>query len=426
MTRLLAILLPIVIIAVLGFGGTAALNALKPEPETSDEPPQALSVFAERVEQRDLNLVVSAQGEVRPRAEINLTPQVAGRIAYVSDQFLDGAFIGRGQTLVRLDTADYELGVVRAKAGVAAAQQGLAREQAEAELARRDLEELGVTEASPLALRQPQLAEAEASLDSAYAQLSDANLALERTAIRAPFDGRVREKSVDVGQFVSPGQSLGRVFATDIVEVSLPLTDQQLGQLGLPLAFTETADRQGPEVIFRADVAGKERAWTGRIIRTAAALNSQSRLINVFGEVVDPYGEGADGDAPMAPGLFVTAEVKGETIEDVYWAPRAALRGADQLYVGDVKTGTLSIRKVDVVHSDESGVYFTGGAEPDDLAVISPIQAAFDGMRLRIRERLPDGSLAPFVEPEETETDEADATEAQANLAAADSEGVTQ
>ncbi|MEO1420862.1 MAG: efflux RND transporter periplasmic adaptor subunit, partial [Pseudomonadota bacterium] len=344
MNRFLAILLPIIVVVVLGFGGTAALNAMKPEPETSDELPQALSVFAERTERRDLNLVVTAQGEVRPRSEIDLTPQVQGRISYVSNKFLDGGFVSRGQVLIRLDDADYELGVIRAKSGVAAAQQRLAREEAEADLAMRDIQDLGITETSPLARREPQLAEAQASLDSAYAELSDANLALERTAIRAPFDGRVRQRSVDVGQFVAPGQSLGRVFATDIVEVSLPLTDAQLGQLDLPLAFTETEDRKGPEVTFAASVGGEMRHWTGRVTRTAAAVNSQSRLINVFGEVEDPYGEGADGDAPMAPGLFVTADIKGDTLEDVMWAPRAALRGQDKLYIGNIEDGTLSIR----------------------------------------------------------------------------------
>ncbi|MEM7662343.1 MAG: efflux RND transporter periplasmic adaptor subunit [Pseudomonadota bacterium] len=427
MNRLFAIILPIIIIVVLGFGGSLLLDALKPEPETSDEPPQALSVFAERTERRDLKLVVDAQGEVRPRSEIDVTPQIQGRISYVSDKFLDGGFVSRGQTLVRLDAADYELDVIRAKASVATAQQALAREQAEAELAIRDIEDLGITETSPLARREPQLAEAQASLDSAYAQLSDAKLALERTAIRAPFDGRVRQRSVDVGQFVSPGQSLGRVFATDIVEVALPLTDAQLGQLDLPLAFTETADQPGPPVIFQATVGGQARNWEGRVTRTAAAVNSDSRLINVFGEVADPYGEGADGNAPMAPGLFVTAKIEGNTIEDVLWAPRAALRGSDKLYMGDLEGGTLSIRTVNVIHSDATGVYFESGATENELAIVSPIQAAFEGMRLRIRERLPDGTLAPFVEPIEISSGgSADASNTQANLASGEVSGVSQ
>lgn len=394
MRRIIATLLPIFVIALLGYGGCQVMIANKPEPVTTNDERQALSVFAERIERRDLTLAVTAQGEVRPRNEVNVTPQVGGRIAYIADQFEDGGYLAKGQVIARLDTADYELAVVRAKAGVASAQQRLFREEAEAELAIRDLEELGVAQSSPLARREPQLAEAKAALDSAYAQLSEANLALERTIIRAPFDARIRERTADLGQFVSTGQALGRVFSVDSVQVSLPLTDEQIGQLNLPLAFAETNENPGPEVVFTAAVGGKMRTWRGRITRTAAAVNSQSRLITAFGEVEQPYGTGSDNGAPMAPGLFVTATVNAATVENVLWAPRAALRGNDELYIGNPDEGTLSIRPIDVLHSDTEGAYFNAGAVVGELAVISPVQAAFDGMRLTIRERLADGSIA--------------------------------
>lgn len=401
MKRLLTILLPIALIGLLGFGAIKFLDSNKPKTEKSNELPQALAVFAEAIERRDLKLEISAQGEVRPRAEINVTPQVGGRIAYISDSFVDGGYIPKGQVIARIDVADYELAVVRAKSGVASAQQRLVREQAEAELAIRDLEELGVANTSPLARREPQLAEAKAALDSAYAQLSEANLALERTAIRSPFNGRVREKTVDIGQFVTPGQSFGRIFSTESVEVSLPLTDEQMGRLGLPLAFIETAEAPGPEVQFTATVGGKPRTWTGRITRTSAALNAQSRLINVFGEVTDPYGAGASDGAPMAPGLFVTAGIAGETLENVIWAPRAALRGNSDLYLATNDRKQLSIRTVNVLHSDESGAYLGDDIPIGSLAIVSPIPAAVDGMRLRVRERLEDGTI---LEAEEEDT----------------------
>ena len=137
------------------------IQVLKPEPEQADEKFSGLSVFAERVGREDLDFTVNAQGEVRPQREIVVAPQIAGRIAYVSPDFIDGGFIRRGQVLVRLEAADYQLAVVRAQSGVASAEQRLAREVAEAEIARQDLENLGITDSSPLARREPQLAEAE-------------------------------------------------------------------------------------------------------------------------------------------------------------------------------------------------------------------------------------------------------------------------
>ncbi|MEL6226829.1 MAG: efflux RND transporter periplasmic adaptor subunit, partial [Pseudomonadota bacterium] len=150
------------------------------------------------------------------------------------------------------------------------------------------------------------------------------------------------------------------------------------------------------------------------------------RLINVIGVIEDPYGAGADDGTPMAPGLFVTAEIEGRTINDILWAPRASLRGTSQLYVGDVERGVLAIREVSVVHSDEGGVYFRDGAVAGELAVVSPIQSAADGKRLRIRQRQPDGTIGPYVEPTITDEDAASDADAQANLTAGQSEGVAQ
>lgn len=402
MGRLIAIIAPIAIVLVLGVGGIAVVTALKPQPEKSDEPRPGLSVFAEQVKSGTLTISVDTQGEVRPKREIVVAPQISGRVTYVSPHFVDGGFIKRGQVLVRVEPADYELAVVRARSTVASAEQNLARELAEADLAQRDLRDLGLTDVSPLARREPQMAEARAQLEAAKAQLAEAELSLARTAVVAPFDGRVRERSVDIGQFASPGQSLGNIFATDIVEVALPLKDADLGLLGLPIAFAATEQEPGPRVVFTATVGGKPRTWIGEVVRTGAAINSQTRQINVFAELKDPFGAGADEGAPMAPGLFVNASIEGETVEEVLIAPRAALRGDDRLYIGDPENGKLSIRTIDVIYSDRNGAYMREGAEPGELAIISPIQAAFDGMSITVLERMPDGTVKTHGEPTQT------------------------
>ena len=394
MRRLLPLLVTLLMLVGVGAGSVITLQALKPKPEQADELPPGLAVFAERVTREDLIFTVRAQGEVRPQREIFVASQIAGRIADVSPDFTDGGFIRQGQILVQLESADYELGVVRAQAGVASAEQRLAREQAEAEVAREDLINLGITNSSPLARREPQLAEARAALNSAEAQLADAELALARTAIRAPFTGRVREKAVDIGQFISPGQALGQIFATDTVEVVLPISDAELGQLGLPLAFAETETLQGPEVIFSGAVGGVEREWRGRVTRTAAAVSTRTRLINVIAQLDDPYGAGSDDGAPMAPGLFVQASLQGARQADLLRAPRAAIRSGNELYVGDPGAGVLRIYEVEVVHSEPDGAWFTSPeVETGVLAIISPIQAAFDGMSITLLERLEDGTI---------------------------------
>lgn len=408
MKRILPILLPVIVLLVVGFGGVFGLQKIKPVPEEATEEPRGLTVFAERVTLEDLDLTVKVQGEVRPRRQIVVAPQIQGRISWIADNFIDGGLIRKNQKLVQLEADDFELAVIRAQSSVASAEQRLLREQAEAEIALQDIQELGLNNTSPLARREPQLAEARAALSAAQAQLMEAELALKRTAVYAPFDGRVRAKSVDVGQFVAPGQSLGTIFATDVVEVLLPITDEQLGILGLPLAFNETRETPAPEVVFSGKVGGKERNWKGKIVRTGAAVNSQTRLISAIGELRDPYGEGADDGAPMAPGLFVEATISGETIEGVYRAPRAALRGDDRVFLGDRDEGVLRIKQVTVVHSDPTGVYMSDGVDVDDLLIVSAVQGANDGISVEVFEKGADGELIPPPErkkPRKTKPD---------------------
>ena len=426
MSRILPLLMTVVMLLGIGVGGFFVLDALKPKPEQAAERPSGLSVFGERIVKDDLVFAIQAQGEVRPQREILVAPQIAGRISYVSSDFIDGGFIRKGQVLIRLENADYKLGVVRAQAGVASAEQRLAREQAEAEIAQQDLISLGITDSSPLARREPQLLEAQASLDSAKAQLADAELALGRTAVVAPFTGRVREKTVDTGQFVSPGMALGRVFATDVVEVSMPITDEQLGQLGLPLAFAETAAEKGPIATFSGQVGGKPRQWVGRITRTSAAVNPRTRLINVIAELNDPYGAGADDGAPMAPGLFVTASVEGSRVDDLFVAPRGAIRSGNKVFLGDVEAGELRIHEVDMVFSDPNGAWFrSDDVKVGDLAIISPLQAPFDGMSIVVLERQPDGSILTH-RPGENEKDASETEDGSAVVSVSGPEGVDQ
>ena len=128
-------------------------------------------------------------------------------------------------------------------------------------------------------------------------------------------------------------------------------------------------------------------------------------MINVIAELEDPYGAGADNGMPMAPGLFVNAEIDGRTIDNVVKIPRSALRGVDQVYVGDGPEGRLEIRTVDVAFSSDDGAFLRSGVEPGELAIVSPIQAAFDGMNVTVMERQPDGTIKTYEPTEDTSDD---------------------
>lgn len=381
-TRILGIFLPIgVIVAFVAVLVIMAITA--PQPERANPQPRPVAVFAAPVERANVSLTVSTQGEVSPLTQIDLVPQVAGRITYVNPNFIEGGFFEAGETLVQIDDADYRLAVTRAQAQVAQARQALVREQAEAELAASEWADLGEGQASSLTLREPQMAQAQASLAAAEAQLQEARLHLQRTRVTAPFDGRVRTKSADLGQYVSPGARLGQVFATDMAQVRLPLTDDQLSMLNIPVAYQAASPESAPEVHLSATLAGQHRVWTARLVRTDSAIDPQTRVLYGIAMVADPYGAAAEANgSPLPVGLFVDAEIEGREVSDAYVLPRSSLRGSDEVYVAG-EGGRLSIRHVNVITSSPERLVVSSGVEAGEMVITSPVRAASDGMRIR-------------------------------------------
>jgi RND family efflux transporter MFP subunit len=379
--KLLKVIAPVLVLAV-SIGVVQALSAAKPAPEKKEESQRLISLYVDEVKSDMVTISVQTQGEVRAKTEIDLIPQVSGRIVSVSGSFAEGAEFSPGETLIKIDDTNYKLAVIRAQAQVAEAQVAVQRELANAKIKEDHwLDKRTNGEPTAYALNKPQVLEAEAKLMAAEADLKEANLNVARTEINVPFLGRVLTKNVGIGQYVTAGTPLGRVFSTDTVEIRLALTDSQLSELNLPMGFMADAFN-APVVEFNARVGNKEHSWTGRIVRTHASVDSQTRLIYAIAEVEDPYGLGSDNGAPMAVGMFVQAEIAGVNSQAAMVLPRLALRNADKVYVIN-DNNRLEIRTVEVLSTSVDTVLVTAGVSVGDKVVTSTIPAAVDGMEVR-------------------------------------------
>jgi RND family efflux transporter MFP subunit len=231
---------------------------------------------------------------------------------------------------------------------------------------------------------------AEASVIEAEAALRQARRDLERTEVRSPYLGRVRDKRVDVGQFVGRGAPIGRLYAVDYAEVRLPLADADAAFVELPIAYRDAESAApAPEVILRADFAGRSHTWRGHIVRTEGELDARTRMIHAVARIEDPYGRGDAPDRPpLSVGLFVEAEILGREIDDVVRVPRAALRGESTVVVVD-PDGLIRLRRVDVLKRNRDEVLVTAGLEPGDRLCTTPLSITVDGMRVETVEAQP-------------------------------------
>ena len=370
-------ILPIVIV-VLAVLIVVALVASQPTLETAPREiaPPPVRVLA--VEPASVELSVRSQGSVTPVTEADLVSEVAGNIVWVAESFEVGGFFDAGEVLLRLDRRDYELALASARAALAQAGVGLAREQAEADLAREEWEELGAGgEPGPLVLREPQLAEAKAQVEAALANKRRAELDLSRTAIRAPFAGRLRAKRVDRGEFVSRGGPLATIYSVAAAEVTLPVPDSELAFLDLPLGTDLRG--AGPRVLLEAQFAGGRHEWEARIVRVGGEIDPATRMVNLIARVEDPYR--AIGDRPpLSVGLFVDAEIVGRVVDSVFEAPRGALVGADRLWL--VEDDRLVLRQVGILRAAPDVVIVSDGLSAGDLISLTTLESAVEGMRV--------------------------------------------
>lgn len=323
---------------------------------------------------------VRTQGTVAPRTEADLVAEVPGRVVWLSPSFAPGGFFAEGDPLIRIETRDFELAVERQRAALKRAESEF--EFAASELARREgLSDAGVASASQLGDARRAASVAEAAVIDARAALEQARRDLGRSTIRAPFDGRVREEHVDVGQFVTRGNVIGKLYATDYAEIRLPIPDHEIAFLDLPdpRVPAPASEREGPEVVLRAVFAGRPFEWTGRIVRTEAEIDAKSRMMNVVARVDDPYrASDAENRPPLAVGLFVEAEIIGPEAKDVIVVPRFALREGTKILVVD-RESRLRTREVRVLRIDRDDVLIQGPLGSGERICVSPIQVVVEG-----------------------------------------------
>ena len=369
-------ILPGLIILAIGVSVTSAIIFFGPEPESQKTEILARTIRSIEAKTTNMKLYVESQGTVAARQVIDVVPQVAGEIVFVSPKFVAGGRFNKGEMIIKIDPRDYEVAVISAEAAVAERKQRVMQEDAEAALAAAEWEELGQGEASDLTLRKPQREGALAALKSAEASLKKAKLDLERTEIQAPFNGILTEKVVDLGQFLNRGTKIGKYYSTEILEVRLPLTNRDIAQFDL--AGLQTGEREY-SVNLTGQFANKENTWNARVVRTEGIIDVNSRILYVVAELKGNELFSPTDGTPITIGQFVSAEIEGRSFENVIRLPRESLRQGNQVLIVDIEN-KLRTRMVDVLETNSDYIVIASGVEDGDVVNLSQLGISVDGL----------------------------------------------
>ena len=372
---LLSLLILIVAIVV-------AWRLIRTAPHPAVRPPQerAALVEATTLARGDGDVVIEATGTVMPAYQVSLQSRVSGQIVRINPSFIPGGRLAAGEEVLRIDPEDYRLVVERQKAQVVQAEQEYRIELGRQDIARHEwslLSDRGEPTESDreLALREPQLRQAEATLSAARAALEQAELDLERTSVTAPFNAVVLSKNAEVGTQVSALTVLGTLAGTDEFWASLTLPIDSL-----TLFSAGTGDEGAAVQLTPAGREGEGLAWDGRVIRKQADLEEKGRLARVIVSVPGPL---EDPDHYLLLGMYVRARIQGKKMRDVFPIPRRALRGADHVWlISD--DNRLEIRPVEIAWGGKDRVLVRDGLAEGRLLVVSDLAAPIEGMLLKV------------------------------------------
>ncbi|WP_096087664.1 efflux RND transporter periplasmic adaptor subunit [Agaribacterium haliotis] len=355
--------------AILGAGLLLSFAVMSTKVEPTADPDQLLEpakpkVAVKRAVKQSANLSAKSQGSVAAKREVDIVAQVSGQIVDVSPSFVDGRFVDRGEILIKIDDRDYRAALVSAESRLRQKQRLLAEEKGRSRQAKNEWRDLGNREANDLFLRKPQLAEAQAELEAAEADVNIAKLNIERTEIHLPFDARIKETLVNLGQFIAVGTRIASVYDTATAEVRLPLSDRQMALLHLPVSSSDISSRA--EVVLSGVIAGQRYQWLGHITRTEASVDTRSRMYHAIAEVEQPFSN--QHAAPLLPGLFVEAQISGKKLDGVLVLPKETLVNRANLYTLD-KNNTVQLSPVSVL-SKHNGQVWLRAELSDDTPIL--------------------------------------------------------
>lgn len=383
-SKLVVIFTPILII-VLGFIVLAALSSMAEKPEKKAQLNLAPIVDVLNIKMQDVVFTISSQGSVKPRTETALISEVSGAVTFVSKKFVVGGYFSKGEVLLEIDPITYQVAVLQSQARLGAAEATYVEENARAEQAEDEwlLSGRPIEDAPLLALRLPQLQKAQADVEAAEADLKQAQIKLARTKIIAPYDALLKEKNVDIGQYVTSGVQLAKTFAVDYAEIRLPIKQHDIAFIDLPKINQTMSANIAVDISLR--LAGETLHWPSTISRYEGEVNLQSRVHYLIAHVEDPYnlfGKVEHGEELRA-GTFVNAQIQGKKVENIITLPREVLRGAKSLHLLTTDN-KLEVIDIEILRADKNNIYTSSTIDASKRVITTKLSAAVNGMSLRV------------------------------------------
>jgi RND family efflux transporter MFP subunit len=373
------------LIVLIAVGATVLLVKSRQQPRSEEIPYLGPLVEVVELAKTSRQVIVRSTGTAQARHEVDITPQVKGRVSELSEQMVAGGLFRKGEQLFAIEDVDYKLAIDLARANLAQAELELLRNENLAAVARKEWQGLNPeasAEPDPLVVYEPQMKSARAQRDAAQANVRQAELNLQRTRVFAPFNCYVRSEKLDIGQFLSVGSPVATVAGTDQMEIVVPLSLDQLAWLEVP---RKGLSQKGSRANVELQSGGRTFSWQGEVTRSMGEIDPRNRMVRVVVTVAEPFSANEKEPNPLnnlVPGMFVEVFIHGAELADVVAVPRGALRDNNTIWLVD-NDNRLQIREVEVLRRERDEVLVSTGLAAGERMVLSNLSGAAEGMLLR-------------------------------------------
>ena len=389
------ILLPIIILGVLLYAAWFLVQ-MRPDPKAREVKRKVPYVEIITAIKKPLRSSILAYGTIQPRTKTTLIAEVPGIIEEVapftgdhasSNSFRAGGFFQKGDLLLKIEDIDLITIEAEAYANLRRAQLQLIQEQELAKQAKLEWGDRDWNLASDLVKRIPQIQKAEAESRAAEARLTQSTRDLNRSLVRAPFEGRILKTMADVGQQVGSGASaaVAEIYALNSAEINLSLSRSEMNFLGFTDGF-----KQSKELSVTTEVLGTDNdvIHTGILDRSEGVVDPRTLLTKLIARVDDcfanPYSTNPVKN-PLAVGQFVNLRLLGENV-NVFLVPESAFRTQDSILLVD-DNNSLTSRKVTVIHRANKEAWVTEGLSDGERICVTPIEIISGGMLVNVADQ---------------------------------------
>ena len=350
------------------------LGQVQPDPV---EDPPAPDVVVQILTPEDFQVTINSTGTTKPLTQTVLNAEVGGEVVYRSKKFSEGSSVLAGEILAKIDDTDLQLQYKSALLQLANAEVQYSLQAVESEVAKEAWDKLGKGQGSDLALKKPQLKQAEALMEVAKAQVNSAEKKLNKTEIVAPYAGRIQSSNIDIGTTIIPGQPIGAMYTSSEIEVRLSVKDNDLQFLSIPMDERKLNSTEQSIVNINSFYKGRNQTWEGKLERVDGVIEPITRMINLIAVFKNDFIE---TDKPNLPiGLFVEAKIDGIILKNVFRIPVNAISENNEVFIID-KNNQLQSRRILVLKKYNEFVIAKDNLKAGERLVITKLSTASNGI----------------------------------------------